>query len=144
MLERSVTVSTKFKILWIEDSSDWLNISKLILEEIIEENYHIKLEVDISDGSNLDLNEIGNNNYDLIFTDYILAEDEIGTNIIKNIRNHNITSIILSYSSDRIKIFESINNGDFSSAEGIYFTTRDEFLENAKNLILDIYKETCT
>lgn len=94
-------MSTRFKILWIEDCSEWLDISRLILEEIIGEKYHIELKIDMNDGSNLDLNEIKNNNYDLIFTDYILAEDEVGTNIIKNIRNYNITSTILSYQNFR-------------------------------------------
>lgn len=133
-------MSTRFKILWIEDCSDWLDIYKLIIEEMLKE-YNIVLEIDVGDGTNLDLDEIKNNNYDLILMDYTLNENESGINLIKDIRNRNVTSTILSYSSDYYKMFESISDDDFLwltfSAKGIYFMKRGEFLENAEKLILD-------
>ena len=92
-------MNTFFKILWFEDEVTWFNMERLRINSILQEHYLIP-EIVRKDGDDFDISELTGNDYDLIIMDYKLAEGTTGDTVVTAIRENNILTDILFYSSE--------------------------------------------
>lgn len=135
-------MNTTFKILWFEDELAWFNMEKLRIEEILGTHYLIPV-IERKDGDDFDLEEITGNDYDLIFMDYKLAERKTGDTIVAAIRNSDILTDILFYSSEEQNMLSAIR-AQMPPIDGVYLTKRDYtiFTEKAQRIIEKIVKRS--
>ena len=135
-------MNTTFKILWFEDEPAWFNMEKLRIEEILGTHYLIPV-IERKDGDDFDLEEITGNDYDLIFMDYKLAERKTGDTIVAAIRNSDILTDILFYSSEEQNMLSAIR-AQMPPIDGVYLTKRDYtiFTEKAQRIIEKIVKRS--
>lgn len=135
-------MNTTFKILWFEDEPAWFNMEKLQIEDILK--IHCPLPViERRDGDDFDLEELIGNDYDLIFMDYKLAEGTNGDTIAAAIRNSNILTDILFYSSEEKNMLLTLSK-QMPPIDGVYLTKRDYkiFKDKAERLIQKIVKRS--
>lgn len=116
-------MSIKFRILWFEDNEEWyITIKENITNYLASKNFVAEFNrYDSADSINgtLEIFE-----YDLILVDLKLDHGTKGTNAIKSIREKNILSDALFYSSDGVdKIRTEMGTEIF---EGVYFSSRDD------------------
>ena len=135
-------MNTTFKILWFEDEPAWFNMEKLRIEEILGTHYLIPV-IERKDGDDFDLEEITGNDYDLIFMDYKLAERKTSDTIVAAIRNSDILTDILFYSSEEQNMLSAIR-AQMPPIDGVYLTKRDYtiFTEKAQRIIEKIVKRS--
>ena len=135
-------MNTTFKILWFEDEPAWFNMEKLRIEEILGTHYLIPV-IERKDGDDFDLEEVTGNDYDLIFMDYKLAERKTGDTIVAAIRNSDILTDILFYSSEEQNMLSAIRT-QMPPIDGVYLTKRDYtiFTEKAQRIIEKIVKRS--
>ena len=138
-------MNTVFKILWYEDTPTWYNMAKPKIEEILERHFLIP-EIVNKDGDGFDILEITGNEYDLILMDYALADELTGDKIVLALRQQNILTDVLFYSSDEQKMIESLSNGASGTPplDGFYISKRDHsaFLSKVELLIEKIIKRS--
>ena len=135
-------MNTFFKILWFEDEVTWFNMERLRINSILQEHYLIP-EIVRKDGDDFDVNELTGNDYDLIIMDYKLAEGTTGDTVVTAIRENNILTDILFYSSEEHNMLTAISKG-MPPIDGVYLTKRDYnlFTQKAENLINKIVKRS--
>ena len=135
-------MNTTFKILWFEDEPVWFNMEKLRIEGILKTHYLIPV-IERRDGDDFDLEELTGNDYDLIFMDYKLAEGKTGDTIVAAIRNSDILTDILFYSSEEQNMLSAIRK-QMPPIDGVYLTKRDYtiFTEKAQRIIQKIVKRS--
>lgn len=135
-------MNTTFKILWFEDEPVWFNMEKLRIEGILKTHYLIPV-IERRDGDDFDLEELTGNDYDLIFMDYKLAEGKTGDTIVAAIRNSDILTDILFYSSEEQNMLSAIRK-QMPTIDGVYLTKRDYtiFTEKAQRIIQKIVKRS--
>ena len=135
-------MNTTFKILWFEDEPVWFNMEKLRIEGILKTHYLIPV-IERRDGDDFDLEELTGNDYDLIFMDYKLAERKTGDTIVAAIRNSDILTDILFYSSEEQNMLSAIRE-QMPPIDGVYLTKRDYtiFTEKAQRIIQKIVKRS--
>ena len=135
-------MNTTFKILWFEDEPVWFNMEKLRIEGILKTHYLIPV-IERRDGDDFDLEELTGNDYDLIFMDYKLAEGKTGDTIVAAIRNSDILTDILFYSSEEQNMLSAIRE-QMPPIDGVYLTKRDYtiFTEKAQRIIQKIVKRS--
>lgn len=135
-------MNTTFKILWFEDEPVWFNMEKLRIEGILKTHYLIPV-IERRDGDDFDLEELTGNDYDLIFMDYKLAEGKTGDTIVAAIRNSDILTDILFYSSEEQNMLSAIRE-QMPPIDGVYLTKRDYtiFTEKAQRIIKKIVKRS--
>lgn len=135
-------MNTTFKILWFEDEPVWFNMEKLRIEGILKTHYLIPV-IERRDGDDFDLEELTGNDYDLIFMDYKLAEGKTGDTIVAAIRNSDILTDILFYSSEEQNMLLAIRE-QMPPIDGVYLTKRDYtiFTEKAQRIIQKIVKRS--
>lgn len=135
-------MNTTFKILWFEDEPVWFNMEKLRIEGILKTHYLIPV-IERRDGDDFDLEELTGNDYDLIFMDYKLAEGKTGDTIVTAIRNSDILTDILFYSSEEQNMLSAIRE-QMPPIDGVYLTKRDYtiFTEKAQRIIQKIVKRS--
>lgn len=135
-------MNTTFKILWFEDEPVWFNMEKLRIEGILKTHYLIPV-IERRDGDDFDLEELTGNDYDLIFVDYKLAEGKTGDTIVAAIRNSDILTDILFYSSEEQNMLSAIRE-QMPPIDGVYLTKRDYtiFTEKAQRIIQKIVKRS--
>ena len=135
-------MNTTFKILWFEDEPVWFNMEKLQIEGILKTHYLIPV-IERRDGDDFDLEELTGNDYDLIFMDYKLAEGKTGDTIVAAIRNSDILTDILFYSSEEQNMLSAIKE-QMPPIDGVYLTKRDYtiFTEKAQRIIQKIVKRS--
>lgn len=135
-------MNTFFKILWFEDEVTWFNMERLRINSILQEHYLIP-EIVRKDGDDFDISELTGNDYDLIIMDYKLAEGMTGDTIVTAIRENNILTDILFYSSEEHNMLTAISKG-MPPIDGVYLTKRDYnlFTQKAENLINKIVKRS--
>jgi len=126
-------------MLWVDDTPKWYSETKEIMEMDIEDQ---NLTADIHYISNCKelLNKIeqeqdGFKVYDMFFIDYSLSDEITGSNVIKMLRNININSDILFYSSEKENIIREEIKEDLSSYEGVYVANRENFRDQSLKLI---------
>jgi hypothetical protein len=134
-------MNINFSILWIDDSNDWVNSIKPDLEYILIEQQLI-LKMRYETGEN-DIGEmITSNEYDLILVDYQLANGKRGDRIIEQVRQNNVLTDIVFYSSDMSKMRTELN--ETRQLEGIYLSERDDykFVNKIDNLVKKAVKRS--
>lgn len=135
-------MNTIFKILWFEDEVTWFNMERLRINSILQEHYLIP-EIVRKDGDDFNISELTGNDYDLIIMDYKLAEGTTGDTVVTAIRENNILTDILFYSSEEHNMLTAISKG-MPPIDGVYLTKRDYnlFTQKAENLINTIVKRS--
>lgn len=135
-------MNTRFKILWFEDEIAWFRMEKKHIEEILEK-YWLIPEINRKDGDDFNIDELIGNDYDLILLDYKLASGQTGDTIVAAIRNNNILTDVLFYSSEEEQMMEALLAVK-PYVDGVYLTKRDYkvFTEKAGNLIDKIIRRS--
>lgn len=135
-------MNTFFRILWFEDEVSWYNMEKIRINSILQEHY-LTPEIVRKDGDDFDISELTGNDYDLIIMDYKLAEGTTGDTVVAAIRENNILTDILFYSSEEHNMLNAISKG-MPPIDGVYLTKRDYtiFTQKAGNLINKIVKRS--
>ena len=123
-----------YKILWFEDQKDFVNVYISDLKKYIEGlgfkfiNPHV--ETDNTNASTINYNE-----YDLILMDYKLSDGNKGDSIINKIRELNVFTEIVFYSSSNLEELRLTiqKNG----LDGVFCVSRSEaaFLPKVKDII---------
>jgi len=135
----------KYKILWVEDEEDSIKIKAKNIRLYLENEYGFECSLDditILDYEEFETNYIDNNKmkigtnieqFDLVLVDFNLGEvQHTGDKLIKVVRDGNIYSEILFYSSDLDSLKEKLNK---HFIDGIFTSNRDELEEKIKKLI---------
>ena len=135
-------MNTIFRILWFEDELTWFRMEQMRIEEILKKHYLIPY-ISRKDGEGFDVAELTGNDYDLILMDYKLAGGKTGDTIVSAIRENNILTDILFYSSEEQNMLLALSKG-MPSIDGIYLTKRNYaiFTEKAEKLIGKIVKRS--
>ena len=135
----------KYKILWIEDEKSSIKIKARNIRRYLEDDYGF--ECKIEDMRVLDYEEfleiyvVDNRikedsdieQFDLLLVDFNLGEKEhTGDKLIQIIRDDNIYSEILFYSSDLDSLIKKLNQ---HFIDGVFTSVRDELENKVKKLI---------
>lgn len=113
----------KYKILWVENDSDWAESIEEEIKELVEQQYGFDYDRTFSSKKN---DDILFNDYDLILMDLNLESEPTGDVLIKNIREREIYTDVIFYSADGLqKIKQKAHDLDL---EGVYFASRDKDL----------------
>lgn len=114
-----------YYILWVEDDDSWYKTtSELFCETIFDSSFNPIIERKKSlDEVIEDINDSGLKKFDILLIDFNLRNSKSGDSIIDYIRNHNIYTDIIFYSSDKQLIVDSIKEHLF---EGVYHSDRKE------------------
>lgn len=126
----------KYKILWYDDSRDWVESIEEDVKEIVEE-YCFELE--ITPRSKDDDKKY--KDFDLILMDLNLDDELSGDKLIEGIRQMDVYTDVLFYSADGISKIKS--KAQKLGLEGVYFSGRDKeaFIEKFRKVFLStIYK----
>ena len=138
-------MNTVFKILWYEDTLTWYNMAKTQVEKILKRHYLIP-EIVNKDGDDFDISEVTGNEYDLILMDFALADGHTGDKIVLALRQSNILTDVLFYSSQEEKMIEAISKGadTIPPLDGFYITKREHlvFIPKVELLIEKIIKRS--
>ena len=134
-------MNTSFRILWFEDEPTWYNMEKMRIEGILREHQLIP-SITRRSGEDFTIQELTSNDYDLILMDFKL--DELtGDKIVSEIRNNNVLTDILFYSSEEDNMLNAIRH-QMPPIDGVYLTKRDYtvFTEKASKLISKIVRRS--
>lgn len=108
----------KYKILWIENEEDWVDSIYDQIQELLSDlgfEFEKKLIAKEEESVNYD-------EYDLILMDLNLAEQPNGAELIERIRNLNVFTDIVFYSSVGIDTLRE--KGREKNLEGVYYSGR--------------------
>ena len=111
-----------FNVLWYEDNTTWYKSAKIQIQRMINK-HNLICKINWKRNSELDINALTDNKYDLILIDYDLKTDKNGNIIIKEIRDNNILTDILFYSSEYDNMLKSISKLS-PPLDGIYYSNR--------------------
>lgn len=122
----------KYKILWVENDSDWAESIEEEIKELVEQQYGFDYDSAFASKQN---DAIMFNDYDLILMDLNLESEPTGDVLIKNIRDREIYTDVIFYSADGLqKIKQKAHELDL---EGVYFASRNkELFINKVNSII--------
>ena len=123
----------KYKILWVENDSDWAESIEEEIKELVEQQYGFDYDRTFSSKQN---DDILFNDYDLILMDLNLESEPTGDVLIKNIREREIYTDVIFYSADGLqKIKQKAHDLDL---EGVYFASRDKdlFINKVNSVIM--------
>lgn len=114
-----------YYILWVEDDDSWFSTtSELFGETVLEYGFEPKIVRKKSlDEVTEELTNTGFKKHDILLIDFKLRNSKNGDLIIDYIRNNNIFTDIIFYSSDKQTIIDSIKEHLF---EGVYYSDRKE------------------
>jgi hypothetical protein len=140
---------SKFKILWIDDQPQKIELEKVNIEEIIKQKgFTPKIEI-ISKINHSEITsqtdwfkKLKSREFDLLFIDFNLCNHILGSQIISEIRkNNNIYVDIIFYSSDRDKLIsaikDSFDNSLLDFIDDVHVAILDDldFYEKVENII---------
>ena len=130
----------EYRILWIENDSDWKETTEgMIKDEILEKGYI--LNTTFYKDYNVFLRETAKKDYgiyDLILVDYKLDNDLTGDNFIEKVRNNNVLTDVLFYSQNSDELKEKFSN---NSLEGVYISNREDFEDKFFQVFLKTIKK---
>lgn len=107
----------KYKILWIENEEDWVDsIYDQIQEHLSDLGFEFEKKLIAKEES------VNYDEYDLILMDLNLAEQPNGAELIERIRNLNVFTDIVFYSSVGIDTLRE--KGHEKNLEGVYYSGR--------------------
>ncbi|MFT3823999.1 MAG: hypothetical protein QM731_08760 [Chitinophagaceae bacterium] len=114
-----------YYILWVEDDTSWFDTTAELLSDTIKDyGFHPKIERKKSlDEVVEELVSNGLKKYDIFLIDFKLRNSKDGDSIIDFLRDKNIYTDIIFYSSDKQSITDSIKEHLF---EGVYHSDRRE------------------
>ena len=135
-------MNTTFKILWFEDELAWFNMEKMRIEGILKTHYLIPSIVR-KNGDDFNIDELISNDYDLILMDFKLADEVTGDTIVAALRESNILTDILFYSSEEENMLTAIR-AKMPPIDGVYLTKRDYtiFTEKIERIIGKIVRRS--
>lgn len=108
----------KYKILWIENEEDWVDsIYDQIQEHLSDLGFEFEKKLIAKEEESVIYDE-----YDLILMDLNLAEQPNGAELIERIRNLNVFTDIVFYSSIEIELLRE--KGREKNLEGVYYSGR--------------------
>lgn len=131
-------MNTYFKILWIDDSRDYYeSTEELIGDHVVANNMmpQITFFDDYEDFRSQELDGFDIevfSRYDLLLIDYALS-DTTGTGIIHELRNKQIYTDIIFYSSEPAKMKEEVRQCDL--LDGVFFADRKDLTSVVNNVI---------
>lgn len=135
-----------FNILWFEDNSGWYRLQEPKVKSIVAEHC---LECNISHkrNSDIDLQELKSTKYDLILMDYDLASKQTGAHVISAIREQDILTDILFYSSQYEAMISAVSSAVSAVSpplDGIYYSSRkrEEFEQKLSRVISKIVQRS--
>jgi hypothetical protein len=112
-------------VLWVEDDDSWFQTtSELFSDTIIDYGFFpiIERKRNLDDVAKEIVNS-GLKKFDIFLIDFKLRNSKDGDSIIDHVRNNNIFTDIIFYSSDKQSIIDSIKEHLF---EGVYHSDRKE------------------
>ncbi|MCB9195077.1 MAG: hypothetical protein H6600_09465 [Flavobacteriales bacterium] len=114
-----------YYILWVEDDDSWYTTTSELFGEIILDNgFNPQVERKKSlDDVIEELTHTGLKKYDILLIDFNLRNSKDGASIIDYLRDNQIYTDIIFYSSDKQTIVDSIKEHLF---EGVYHSDRQE------------------
>lgn len=120
-----------YRILWIEDSTDWAESIQENISEIVE-SFGLFTSFTILPAES---DEQDYNGYNLILMDLGLADGRQGDALIEQIRSLNVFTDIIFYSASGVE--EVKNKGRELNLEGVYYADRSNvlFLRKVKDVI---------
>lgn len=120
-----------YRVLWIENDSDWAESIEEDIQEFVEDKGFIFEKKLIAQKEE----DIRYNMYDLILMDLNLASSPTGDNLIQQIRELGVFTNVIFYSASGIE--EIRNKGKEKALEGVYYSGRNEklFLDKVKAVI---------
>lgn len=123
-------MNTTYKVLWIDDSEDFIESTQELIEDAVRQNnmipqLKIYSEYEIYEKSELDCFDIDIFNlYDQIVLDFALS-GTTGDRIIRDLRSRNIYTDIVFYSSNFETMQQEIKNSD-EQLDGVFFAKRED------------------
>ena len=125
----------KFNILWFEDEPGWYR-GALRKAKSFTEIHSLECNPERIRSSEFDLSKLQDKKYDLILIDYDLKSAETGEEVIKKIRDIDIYTDILFYSSEYDEMIKSVD-GMKPPIDGVYYANRkmEEFNNKLKRII---------
>ena len=135
-------MNTTFKILWFEDELTWFRMEEVRIRDILSTHFLEPLIIR-KDGDDFDIQELLGNDYDLILMDYKLADEMTGDIIVSQLRQNNILTDILFYSSEEENMRAAILENT-PPIDGFYLTKRNHevFTEKVDRIIRKIIKRS--
>lgn len=133
-------MNLKYSILWFEDQMDSMEPLVDDIKEFVESiGFKFSDPRVESNGSNFD--SLRHEDYDLILMDYKLSNHENGDSLIERIRNHQIYTDIIFYSSSTVlDLRKAIHD---KGLDGVYCVSRtaEAFLAKVKSIIESTVKK---
>lgn len=136
-----------YKILWIDDSDDFIESAKELIEQKIEANHMVPDIKPYSSFKELQKEELENfdentfNMYDQILVDFALS-GSTGDEIIKDLRSREIYTDIVFYSSNYDSMLKAVKNK--GQLDGVFFARRENLTSVINNVVKkNIKRESC-
>lgn len=114
-----------YYLLWVEDDNSWFDTtSELFKETILDYGFNpiIERKVNLEEVVE-EITNTGLKKYDILLIDFNLKDSKSGDSIIDFLRDKDIYTDIIFYSSDKSLILESVSKHQF---EGVYHSDRKE------------------
>lgn len=134
-------MNLKYNILWFENDEDWYESIVDSIREIIEDELGFKMNTPLLKKNGDELESVNFSDYDLILMDLNLDKSPTGDKLIKKIRDFEVFTNIVFYSSEGIsKVSEKIKELEL---EGVYFSSRDgnSFVKKVEKIIFSTIKK---
>jgi hypothetical protein len=114
-----------YYLLWVEDDDSWFETtSELFKETIFDYGFNPIIERKVSlDEVVEEIEASGLKKYDILLIDFNLKDSKSGDSIIDKLRDRDIYTDIIFYSSDKSLILDSVSKHQF---EGVYHSDRKE------------------
>lgn len=133
----------KYNLLWIEDEAPWLKSAKEIVETIVDD-YGFSINIKELKTEPEAISFIAESDlqiYDLIIVDFKIGNNEVGNTFITNIRNHNVLTEVIFYSSNLQQIRDTIHR---EQVDGVYCANRDttQFIDKFEKVFKTTVRKT--
>lgn len=131
-----------FNILWFEDNSGWFKLQNPKVTNIVGEHC-LECHITHNKNSDLRLQELNSTKYDLILMDFDLASKKSGVDVISAIREQNVLTDILFYSSQYDNMISAVSSIS-PPLDGIYYSNRksEEFEQKFSRVISKIVQRS--
>lgn len=123
-------MNTIYKILWIEDSDDYIEMTQEIIEDVVRQNKMFPSLVIYKTYEAFRKTELDNfdaeifNLYDQIIVDFALS-GTTGDKIIQELRQKNIFTDIVFYSSNFQRLKDEVRNSE-EQLDGVFYANRED------------------
>lgn len=131
-------MNTTYKILWIEDSEDFYDTTEGLISEIVQDNSMVPQIKYYSQYQQYQAEELVSfdaeifNQYDQLIIDYALS-GITGDQVIRELRERQIYTDIVFYSSEFQKMQDELKNG--VPLDGVFLADRDDLTRIVNNVI---------